>query len=66
MLDYAMAYNGPSLALLVNHDDAEREYEYESVAGTFSSDESITETARRLGWVVASIKNDWDTVFAVE
>jgi hypothetical protein len=64
MLEYAMAYDGPSLALLVNHDDGEREYAYESVAGSFAADESITDTAARLGWTVASIKNDWSTVYA--
>ena len=63
MLEYAMAYDGPSLALLVNHDDADREYAYESVAGTFAADENITDTAARLGWTVAGIKNDWSTVF---
>ena len=63
MLEYAMTYEGPSLALLVNHDDAEREYAYESVAGTFETDETIMETAARLGWTVASIRDDWTTVF---
>lgn len=63
MLEYAMAYDGPSLAVLVDHDDAGREYAYESVAGTFETDETITQTATRLGWAVASIKNDWSTVF---
>ena len=63
MLEYAMTYDGPSLALLVDHDDAEREYAYESVAGTFETDESILDTAARLGWTVASIRNDWATVF---
>jgi len=58
-----MAYDGPSLALLVDHDDADREYAYESVAGTFAADGNITDTAARLGWTVASIKNDWSTVF---
>ncbi len=37
---------------------------YESVAGSFAADESITDTAARLGWTVASIKNDWSTVYA--
>jgi len=64
MLEFAMSYDGPSLALLVDHDDAEREYAYESKAGTFETDETILETAARLGWIVASIKNDWATVFA--
>ncbi|MDH3683272.1 MAG: haloacid dehalogenase-like hydrolase [Acidimicrobiia bacterium] len=64
MLEYAMTYDGPSLALLVNHDDAEREYAYESKAGTFDTEETILETAARLGWTVASIRNDWATVFS--
>ena len=42
MLDYAQAYAGPSLALLVDHDDAQREYEYASIAGTFATSEPIT------------------------
>jgi len=64
MLEYALAYDGPSLALLVNHDDDDREYAYESVAGTVSANERITNTAARLGWTVASIKRDWLTVFS--
>jgi len=63
MLEYATTYDGPSLALLVNHDDPEREYSYASEAGTFDTEETILETADRLGWTVASIKNDWSTVF---
>lgn len=64
MLEYAQTYDGPSLALLVDHDDPVREYAYESRAETFETSETILETAARLGWVVASIKSDWATVFA--
>lgn len=64
MLQYAAGYEGPSLSLLVNHDDQAREYSYESVAGTFHTDETILETAARLEWVVTSIRDDWATVFA--
>ena len=64
MLEYAMAGDGPTLSLLVNHDDAEREYAYESVAGTFDSAESILEVADRLKWTVISMKDDWSTIFA--
>ena len=39
-----MTYDGPSLAILVSHDNAEREYAYESVAGTFDTDEWLTHT----------------------
>lgn len=51
------------VALLVNHDDAEREYAYESKAGTFDTAETILDMAARLGWTVASIRNQWATVF---
>jgi phosphoserine phosphatase len=63
MLDYAVACDGPSLALLVEHDDADREYAYASEAGTFAATESIVETAKRSGWMVASMKSDWSSVF---
>lgn len=64
MLEYATTYDGPSLAILIDHDDAEREYAYESVAGTFDSDENIVDTGARLGWTVVSIRDDWTTVFS--
>ncbi len=63
MLEYAMSYDGTSLALLEHQDDAEREYAYESVAGTFAAEEAITDKAARLGWTVVSIRDDWDKVF---
>ncbi len=64
MLEYALAWDGPSLAMLVEHDDAEREYAYESAAGTFESDEPITAIARRRGWAVVSMRDDWEAIFA--
>ncbi len=63
MLEHANSLDGPSLALLVNHDDAEREYAYESVAGTFAASEPVEATATRLGWVQVSMRDDWTTVF---
>ena len=63
MLQYTNSLDGPSLALLVNHDDADREYSYESVAGSFESEEAIEDTATRLGWTQISMRNDWATVF---
>jgi phosphoglycolate phosphatase-like HAD superfamily hydrolase len=58
MLQYTDAGFGPSLSLLVRHDDADREFDY--VAGA----EKALELAKTAGWTVASIKNDWATVFA--
>ncbi|WP_211232979.1 HAD family hydrolase [Solirubrobacter soli] len=44
-------------ALLVNHDDAEREFAYTKAA------EKSLATAEQQGWTVVSMKNDWVTVF---
>ena len=44
-------------ALLINHDDAEREYAY-----TASAEASLAK-ARELGWTVVSMKDDWSTVY---
>ena len=63
MLEYTSSLEGPSLALLVNHDDPDREYAYESVAGTFDAEEAIDDTATRLGWTQISMLNDWSTIF---
>jgi phosphoglycolate phosphatase-like HAD superfamily hydrolase len=52
VLEYTAAAEGPSLALLVRHDDSEREYAY--AGGAVTQD----------GWVVASMQGDWSTVFA--
>jgi hypothetical protein len=49
---------------LINHDDAAREFSYESTAVSFAADEPITTVAERLGWLVVSINDDWETVFA--
>jgi len=46
--------------LLVNHDDAEREFAY-----TKGAEVSLAK-AKELGWMVVSMKNDWATVFKEE
>jgi phosphoserine phosphatase len=63
MLEWAQASRHGGLAVLVDHDDAEREFAYESRAATFEDAEPITEVADRLGWVVVSMQRDWETVF---
>ena len=63
MLEWAAAGPGPSLALLINHDDAEREFAYVSTAETFAEPEPITDVGARLGWTVVSMAADWETVF---
>lgn len=63
MLEWAQANPHGGLAVLVNHDDAEREFAYEGAAATFEDDEPITTVADRLGWIVVSMQHDWDPVF---
>jgi phosphoserine phosphatase len=64
MLDYALTAPGPSMAMLIDHDDATREYAYESTAGSFESDGSIAAIGRRRGWTVVSMRDDWAHVFS--
>ena len=63
MLEWAQASPHGGLAVLIDHDDGEREFAYESSAVTFQEAEPITTVGERLGWVVVSMKDDWDTVF---
>ncbi len=44
-------------ALLINHDDAEREFAYTSSA------EASLARAEELGWTVVSMKDDWSTLY---
>jgi len=63
MLEWACAGRHPGMALVVDHDDGEREFRYRSVAATVAEPEPITNVAQRLGWTVVSMADDWDTVF---
>jgi phosphoglycolate phosphatase-like HAD superfamily hydrolase len=63
MLAWAASGEGPTLAVLVDHDDAEREFSYSSRAETVAETEPITDVADRLGWTVVSMARDWETVF---
>jgi phosphoserine phosphatase len=58
MLRFAAHPARPSLALLIDHDDNEREIAYAAGA------EKSLEEAKARGWTVVSVKNDWATVFA--
>ncbi len=57
MLQYTTAGPGPSLALLVHHDDADREFAYDAGA------ESALEQVEKSEWTRASMRDDWRTVF---
>jgi phosphoserine phosphatase len=68
MLEWTGAGEGARLMMLVLHDDAEREYAYgpanglpDTKVGTFS--QALADEAKQKGWVVISMKNDWNKVF---
>jgi hypothetical protein len=71
MLEYTGASDGLRLKMLVLHDDAEREYAYgpaqglpDTKVGTFTQD--LYDKAKKDGWIVISMKNDWKRIFAFE
>jgi phosphoserine phosphatase len=71
MLEYTSAGDGARLAMLVLHDDAKREYSYgpaqglpDSKVGTFT--QTLYDEAKKQGWTVISMKNDWKRIFAWE
>jgi phosphoserine phosphatase len=62
MLEWATA-GERGLAVLLDHDDAEREYSYESKAVSFEEERAITQVAAELGWTVVSMADDWERIF---
>ena len=68
MLEYTKVGDGDRLAMLVLHDDAVREYAYgpaqglpDSKVGTFTQE--LYNEAQKKGWIVISMKNDWNRIF---
>jgi phosphoglycolate phosphatase-like HAD superfamily hydrolase len=71
MLEWTGAGAGARLKMLVLHDDATREYAYgpaqglpDSKVGTFPP--ALYGEAKKNGWTVISMKNDWKRLFAFE
>jgi phosphoglycolate phosphatase-like HAD superfamily hydrolase len=71
MLEYTGAGDGTRLKMLVLHDDAKREYAYgpaqglpDTKVGAFT--QGLFDEAKKDGWIVISIKNDWKRIFGFE
>jgi hypothetical protein len=62
MLQWTTAAPGARFALLVHHDDAEREYAYDRNDQLAKLDEAWDEAVAR-GWTVVSMKNDWARIY---
>jgi phosphoserine phosphatase len=68
MLEWANAGDRAHLAVLIYHDDADREYAYgpagglpDTHVGTLT--EALLTEAKDHGWAVVSMKNDWNEIF---
>jgi hypothetical protein len=71
MLEYVKAGPGARLSAVVVHDDATREYAYgpaqglpDTKIGTLS--QAMYDMAKKQGWVIISMKNDWKRIFPFE
>ena len=71
MLEWTGAGAGARLKMLLLHDDAVREYAYgpaqglpDTKVGTFT--QALYDEAKKDGWTVISMKNDWRRIFAFE
>jgi hypothetical protein len=71
MLEYAQSGSGARFELLVLHDDAKREFAYGPARGLpdvkygfFTA--ALEDHAKKDGWTVVSMKDDWKTVFPSE
>jgi hypothetical protein len=65
MLQWTVAGSGPRFALLVHHDDAQREWAYDRKSMIGKLDKAWDE-AKTKGWTVVSMKDDWARVFPFE
>ncbi|MFC4480945.1 MULTISPECIES: HAD family hydrolase [Cupriavidus] len=62
MLEYTTTGDGPRLAVLVHHDDAEREFAYDRASKIGKLDKAL-DAAKVRGWTVISMKQDWQAVY---
>jgi hypothetical protein len=71
MLEYTQGGSGSRFMLLVLHDDATREYAYGPAQGLPATKmgaftQALHDEAKRDGWTVVSMKDDWKRIFAFE
>ena len=61
MLEWTTGGAGPRFAMIVHHDDAEREWAYDRESHIGRLDKALDEATRRK-WTVVDMKADWKTV----
>lgn len=71
MLEYTKAGDGARLSMLVLHDDAKREYAYGPAQGLPATKigaftQALYNEAKKQGWTIVSMKDDWKKIFSFE
>jgi phosphoglycolate phosphatase-like HAD superfamily hydrolase len=61
MLEWTTAGPGPRFAMIIHHDDAQREFAYDRESHIGRLARGLDEGPKR-GWTIVSMKNDWKTV----
>ena len=57
MLKFCQGSKYPSFQMIINHDDADREFAYQEKTN------ASLNAAKKYGWQVVSMKNDWKIIF---
>jgi hypothetical protein len=65
MMRYTMSGTGPRMALLLHHDDAAREMEYDREFHVSPLSEAL-DRADEFGFRVVSMRNDWTKIFPLQ
>jgi phosphoglycolate phosphatase-like HAD superfamily hydrolase len=63
MLEWTTAGKGPRLAMIVHHDDAEREFAYDRESHVGKLAKGLDEAPKR-GWTVIGMKDAWKTIYS--
>jgi len=65
MMQYVLSAEGPRMAMLLHHDDAQREFAYDRDFKLSPLNDALT-VANDWGILIVSMKNDWNKVFAFD
>ncbi len=65
MLQWTAGRSGPSLKVIIQHTDDEREWAYDKESPVGRLDKALEE-ARNHGWTVVDMKNDWNVIYSFE
>jgi hypothetical protein len=65
MLEWTTSGSGPRFAMIIHHTDAVREFAYDRQSHIGKLAKGLDQ-APNLGWNIASIKDDWKTIFPTD